>query len=1097
MTFLSRLTSPRTGSLAVGPVRGLVLGLVFLTALALAAPRGSSAAPIPAPAWHLYSTALPTIFKPGSVPTVPDDGNPGFPAFQVEVTNIGALPTDGSQFTLVDHLPDGTLADWRPGQALEYFGRVKCTGNHTQTVTCVGHGSQFNEYITAGETLQMRIPVDVASDAGPMLTNTVTISGGGAASAHTSETVPVANSDAPFGIEHFNAFATNADGSPATQAGSHPYEFTTEIAFTSRIDEGGNLVVSGSPRQILADLPAGFVGNPTSATRCSQADFTNTGRCPNSSIVGVAEDTTQTANVVKDFSPIFNLDPPPGAPAQFGIVVGGGLPIAKLTAGVRTGGGYGLHVDAINVTQALNVLGTTLTFWGTPFDPRHDPLRGFDPVTQRTCLESKGQSQGSCSVAVLGQVNPLLSLPTSCSGPLTTAIQADSYQEPGNFDSASSVSRDITGNPIGLDGCNQLDFAPTLTTDLDTAAGDSPAGLHVGLHIPQSSNPNSLAEAHLKKAEVSLPSGIAINPSSADGLAACGAAEIELSGPNPAACPPNSKIGSVEVDTPLVDHPLPGAVYLARQAENPFNSLFAIYIAVDDPQTGVVVKLPGKVEADSQTGQLKATFDDNPQLPFEDFKLDFFGGPRATLTTPASCGSYSTASHLEPWSAPEAAVDTSASFKITSGPGGKPCASPANSPHFEAGTISNQAGAYSPFVLRLSREDGTQRLSGLDVTLPKGLTGKLAGVQECSDAAIATAEGKGGAAEKASPSCPLASELGTVNVGAGSGPSPFYVQGHAYLAGPYKGAPFSMAIVTPAVAGPFDLGTVVVRAALFVNPYSAQITVKSDPFPQILSGVPLDLRSVAVNISRNQFTLNPTSCDPTAVAAAVLAGESVANLASPFQVAGCSSLKFKPKLQLSLTGATRRRGHPALKAVVTYPKGSGYANIARAQVGLPHSEFLDQGNLDKVCTQPELNSQTCPKKSIYGHVKAWTPLLDEPLEGPVYLGVGFGYQLPALVADLNGQIRILLKGKVDTDGKGGIRNTFETVPDAPVSRFVLEMKGGGKYGLLENSEDICRKPQRAGARFLAANGMALTLHPLIGNDCGSKGRKKSGKGHKR
>ncbi len=350
--------------------------------------------------------------------------------------------------------------------------------------------------------------------------------------------------------------------------------------------------------------------------------------------------------------------------------------------------------------------------------------------------------------------------------------------------------------------------------------------------------------------------------------------------------------------------------------------------------------------------------------------------------------------------------------------------------------------------MKVGRKDGEQELKSIGFTLPKGLTGKLAGIPYCPESAIAEAEAKSGKAEQSSASCPAASQIATVDTSAGVGSEPIHVGGKVYLAGPYEGAPLSSVIVTPAVAGPFDLGDVVVRAPLFIDPETAQITAKSDPIPTILEGIPLKVRSVVINVDRGDFSLNPTNCESMAAVASI-AGSSgaTANPSNHFQVTGCQNLKFKPKLQLSLKGSTGRIGHPALKAVVTYPKQGSYANIARAQVNLPHSEFLDQGNLNKTCTKPVLLAGKCPKNSIYGKARAWTPLLEEPLEGPVYLVGGYGFKLPALVAELNGQIRVVLKGKVDSGPNKGIRNTFEAVPDAPVSRFVLEMKGGKKYGL--------------------------------------------------
>jgi hypothetical protein len=559
-----------------------------------------------------------------------------------------------------------------------------------------------------------------------------------------------------------------------------------------------------------------------------------------------------------------------------------------------------------------------------------------------------------------------------------------------------------------------------------------------------------------------------------------------------AACPPASKLATVRIDTPAVlAHPLMGEVFLATPHQNPFGSLLAIYIVAEG--SGVRIKLPGRIEADPQTGRLTATVSEAPQLPFEDLNLEFVKGAAAPLKTGIACGTSQVLTDMVPWSAPQAATaHPGDSFTIAHGAGGGACvgseAQAPNQPSFEAGTADPVAGSYSPFTLKLARADGTQQLTGIDTTLPMGLIAKLAGVPYCSDAALASAAGKDGKAEQASPSCPAASKVGSVTVGAGAGPSPFYAGGSAYLAGPYKGAPLSLAVVTPAVAGPFDLGTVVVRNALFVDPETAVVHAVSDPFPTILQGIPLDLRSVVLNLDRAQFTKNPTSCSPLAITGAALAltGQSAA-LNQRFQVGDCAKLKFAPKLALNLDGATKRTGHPALKAVLTYPKGN-YANIAAAQVTLPHSEFLDQSHIRTVCTRVQFAAKACPKASIYGHAKAITPLLDAPLSGPVYLRSS-NHPLPDLVVDLNGQIEITLAGRIDTGKGGGIRNTFQLVPDAPVSKFTLNLQGG-KKGLLVNSENICRKPQRADVELTAQNGLTHDTRPLIANDCGGKSKKR-------
>jgi hypothetical protein len=787
-------------------------------------------------------------------------------------------------------------------------------------------------------------------------------------------------------------------------------------------------------------------------------------------------------------------------PAQFGFQVVG-LPI-YINTRVRSDGDYGATAYLHNVTEAQRVTASRISIWGTPWEASHDPLRGECAPLDGLC-------------PVLDTPRPFFRLPSSCADPLASRMSFDTWLHPGTF--FSSIFTEAP--PVA---CNQPDFSPTIEVKPTTNVADSPSGLHVALHLPQKAHedPEGLGEADLRDATVTLPAGLVVNPSSANGRGACSAAQVGLTTPpgqeaahftaTPASCPEAAKIGTVQVDAPAVDHPLPGAVYLARQSENPFASLLAIYIAVHDPQTGVVVKLAGKVTPDPATGQLSTTVSASPQVPFEDFRLDFFEGARAPLRTPQTCGesatvpSFTTTTSLTPWTAPESGppATPSDSFAIVAAPSGGPCATTkaalAHNPSFEAGTASPLAGAYSPFLLRLKREDGSQELKGLNVALPPGLIARLAGTGECPEAGIAQAQARSnpgqGALEQASPSCPAASQLGTVTVGAGAGPAPFYAQGRAYLAGPYKGAPLSMLIVTPAVAGPFDLGAVVVRAVLRVDPESTKVTVVSDPIPTILQGIPLDVRSIAVRVDKPDFTLNPTSCEAKALSAeAVAVSGQVAPLSNRFQVGGCSNLGFKPSLSLKLKGGTKRGDHPALTATLTYPSKGAYSNIAKAQVALPHSEFLDTTHIKTICTRVQFAASACPKGAIYGFAKAITPLLDKPLEGPVYLRSSSN-PLPDLVADLNGQIHVVLAGRVDSI-RGGTRNTFEAVPDAPVTKFTLSLPAG-KKGLLQNSTNICQGSHKAIADFTAHNGKTLRLKPELEAKCGAKGKKKHKK-HRR
>jgi hypothetical protein len=1071
----------------------------------------------PSAAWRIESVGSPTHFTPG------DDS--GYATYAVTVRNVGGAPTDGSAITITDELASGITVDPTP-ESSGGGPRVSTDGgsftfaegtcdNSAVPFSCTVEGTA----IRAGEILIMFVPVDIAANAPSPAINQVSVSGGGAAGAAGTETTPVTAELVHFGFQSLQTYFTDDTGAAYTQAGGHPYVFHTDFQSNSTSspekiakDSKTENPVAGTIKDVVATLPKGTVVNPAATpVKCTEAQFEASveSECPDASAVGIVHTHVNAFGFSNPAlsEPLWNLVPPPGSAAAFGFNAGGFGVFAHLLGSVSSAGEFQLTSTTENILEYGQIAGITVELWGNPTDASHDAHRGLCgfPSNNRT-----GRVCPSERLDV-----PLLTMPSSCSSqPGVLSLSMDSWQEQGKFVSGSSSTVDGEGNPVGTDGCGKLEFQPTIKSQPTTDLSDSPTGLDFNLHQPQTDSYETLATANLKDAKVTLPAGVTLNASAANGLAACDLSQIgflaEKSGihfsEDPQTCPPASKLGTLKVSTPLLEHELPGAIYLAKPYANPFNSLLAIYLAIEDKESGIIVKLAGKVESDPATGQLTTTFTENPELPVEDINLEFFEGPQASLKTPLACGTHTTTSDLTPWSTPEGAnAGPTDSFETTVAAGGSgPCptseAAAPNAPAFSAGTAAPEAGAFSPFLLRLARADGTQQITGIDVNLPAGLTGKLAGIPYCSDGDISSARSREapnqGAAEQASPSCPAASEVGTVNVGAGAGITPYYVTGHAYLAGPYKGAPISVVTIVPAVAGPFDLGDVVTRVALYVNEYSTQIHAVSDPLPTIIQGIPLDVRSVSLKLDRPGFTLNPTSCEKMEIGGSTTSPTgSVAQLKNSFQVGGCKNLAFKPSLKLSLKGATKRTGHPALKAVVTYPKGAGYANIARAQVSLPHSEFLDQGNIGKSCTKPVLEKHGCPASSIYGKAKAWSPLLEKPLEGPVYLVGGFGYKLPALVAELNGQVRVLLVGKVDTGKSKGIRNTFEAVPDAPVERFVLEMKGGKKYGLLENSENLCHKKQKAGVLFGAQNGKLLQKSVPIANSCGKS--KKKGKGKKK
>jgi hypothetical protein len=888
-----------------------------------------------------------------------------------------------------------------------------------------------------------------------------------------------------------------SDGSVENQAGAHPDRFI--VNFDLETDPVTNAPVGGNLRDVLVHLPPGFIGNPQSIPTCPRQEFEGSSpHCSGDTQVGILRANVFGFGEIQ--SPLYNLTPPPGSPAQLGFALFQFTPLQD--ASVDSEHGYGLVVAAPNVP--LPVTHATETIWGNPSDASHDP--------DRVCsVGEKGADQG-CAAATSRPA--YLTLPTSC-GPFETRIEIDSKETPGKYLTATEPIRDGAGNPVPLEGCESVPFSPKIAAQPTTKLASNSSGLDFELNLPNQGllGAGAIAESQPRKTVVTLPEGVTVNPALADGVGVCSpaqyAAEKADSAPG-AGCPEASKLGSVIARTPLLDEPVEGAVYLAAPFDNPFGTLTALYLVARAPERGVLVKQAGKVEFNQVTGQITTTFDDLPPLPYSSFKLHFREGARAPLATPSACGEYETIARMTPFSAEDdsEAFTTSGRFQIEQGGDGGACPSGGTSPFqpgLMAGTLNNSAGRYSPFNLRLTRTDAEQEFSRFSIKLPPGLVGKLAGIPFCPDAAIEAArarEHSGGAGEElAAPSCPLASQIGRTLVGAGVGSGLTYVPGSVYLAGPYNGSPLSIAAITAAKVGPFDVGTVVIREALRVNPETAEVFIDaagSDPIPHIIDGIPVHARDIRVYTDRPEFTLNPTSCRRTATAATVFgsgldfgseADDQPFTATSPFQAADCASLKFKPKLSISLKGGTKRTDNPALKAVVTYPKGAN-ANIDAAQVTLPHSEFLENAHIGTVCTRVQFREgrvpgEKCPPKSIYGRARATTPLLDEPLSGPVYLRSS-NHTLPDLVVALNsGKINIDLVGRIDSV-KGQIRNTFEALPDAPVSRFVLEMQGG-KKGLLVNSTNLCLKPHRAKVAFNGKNGMSHRSNPVVKAQCGGKG----------
>ena len=1014
--------------------------------------------------------------------TVP--GGNGTGEIAIFPANVGGEPSSGVVTAHLGPLPDGIVMSGPP---------------HSNSWSCNGDAGDIEATCTTSETMRVFhsaprtivVPIEVEAGASPRSSTEVELSGGGSAPDVYQMPIVVSKQPAPFGVAAAWAGSFEADGSPSTQAGGHPFASAAYILLNSRRNGGGEITPSGDSKSVGVDLPPGFTGNPLAGKRCPQSVVLPGA---GSSKVCTAEMTVgnldpyigELAESLPFESRLYNDIPPKGFAAEFTTRLG--LPLQSVVAGVNSEEDFGIRLTGPNNPNIDKIYGVYTAFEGVP---------------------------------KFGNGQALLTNPVNCAesaqnAPLVRA-KANSFQEPDNFATFVVPQPALTGcenlkfeakDPATGKGQVGFSFQPTSTQ------GSTPVGVLNHLHIDQPglTDPNGLVTPELKDSTIRFPEGMNLNPSSANGLEACSEAQIGYLGkgfpmPNPIrfknaqpTCPDASKLGTAEIKTPLLDNPLQGALYLAAQEENPFGSLIAVYLVVNDPLTGVIIKLPGEVTPDPVTGQLTVTFQNNPQLPFEDLILNIRGGgPRSQFATPEVCGTYNTTGTWTPWSAPESGppAQTTDSFTVSSGCSSSAAARPF-APSFEAGTTAPKAGAYAPLVIKINRNDGEQELSRFDFTLPKGLIGKLAGIPYCTESAIAAAEAKTGKAEQAGSSCPVASRLGSVDTAAGVGSEPVHVGGNVYLAGPYKGAPISAVVVTPGIAGPFDLGNVVVRAPLYIDPESAQLTTRSDPIPTILKGIPLKVRSVAITIDRPGFILNPTSCEVKSATASITGGSgATATPSNRFQVGGCADLAFTPKLSLSLKGGTKRSGNPALTAVLNQP--AGQAGTGKVSVALPHSEFLDQSHIRTVCTRVQFSAHACPSGAIYGEAEAITPLLDSPLRGPVYLRSSTN-KLPDLVVALRGPdsqpIEVTLAGRIDSVN-GGIRNSFELVPDAPVSKFVLRMQGG-KKGLLVNSTDICLKTNRATVKFEGQNGKLSSSSPPLKGQCGSQRKKhKKNKAHQR
>jgi hypothetical protein len=1087
-----------------------VMSLVFAISASVAVASSLTGEYVPNPGWMVESRSYPTELQPGQ------EG-----MLVVEVYNIGAGQTMvGDKVHLTDTLPadleatgeigaiapfgalskeyaesyeeeDETAEHETPGtsQALAQVRYWQCAGTTVVSCETAPGAGGVERPIKSGYVGRIGIPVKVTGPAGTVA-NQVRISGGGAPSAAESNDRLTIGSGTPgFGLTGFDGWFSNGDGTPDTQAGSHPYDLT--LNFGLNAIEGGP--TGGGLRDAAIELPPGIIGDPHAVPQCSREQFFSaiTEPCPPETQVGVDTAGIKPYPAYKeaDFevrSAVYNLVPPPGVPAEFGFDILGTPTVVEF--GVRSGSDYGITGTAHNL--GFQAVFNSMTLWGTPVEENHDFERcGKSELT--------GGGGNSCRFpGAQGVPRALLTVPTSCEGPLTARITVDSWTGSEPAARGSFTFHDSEGKPIGFEGCDKLSFHPFLTVAPDTSFTDTPAGLTVDLKVPQEGltlggsqfegRPiaGGFSAANVKDTTVTLPEGVAINPGQAAGLGACGPAEDGLTTEaekledkednGPAHCPNASKVGTDEIETPLLEKTLKGGVYV--MPSNPPH----VQLLVTAEGEGVFVKLVGNVNLNEQTGQLVTTFSNTPALPFTDFKLSFSGGAQAALSTPLRCGTYGTSTDFTSWASPFIAdVFPTTDFQILDGTGGAACppSSLPFSPSMIAGSTTDQAGGFTDFSLLLRREDDQQRIRSLQFKTPEGLLGMISKVPLCPEAQANTG------------TCSSASQIGHTVVEAGPGPYPLVVPqpgqppAPIYLTEGYKGAPYGLAIVVPLHVGPFTLQTQIVRAKIEVDPLTTQLTVTTDPLPTIIDGIPADLRAINAVIDKPGFMFNPTGCEPGSFSGTATSTEGASvPIGSHFQMGSCRSLTFKPNFKVSTSGKTSRKDGASLNAKILYPTGelgdnqaSSQSNIKSVKVDLPKQLPSRLTTLQKACTAAtfEANPANCPADSKVGSATAITPVLPVTLTGPAYFVSYGGAKFPELVVVLQGYgVTVDLHGETFISKAGITSSTFRQIPDVPITSFELKLPQGPFSALAANG-NLCASKLLMPTAFTGQNGAVI------------------------
>ncbi len=1085
--------------------RAIELTALVLSVLAVVLTSAATAA-AEVPRWRVISTTAPANLAPGSEGVV-----------TVLAYNVGdvAMPASSSPIKITDRLPAGLKAIAVHASLSNRLEAVPCTpkGLLTSEPSCTDSSLPLQPY--TGLRISIAVRVETPSGTRVHLPNKVLASGGEAPATESTQSLSISPDAPAFGIEKYELKPENEDGTADAQAGSHPFQLTTVLT----ANENGQEEPVALPENLRFTLPAGLIGNPNAVKRCSQVNFNTilaTGKSPNlcgpEEVVGVAAisivepASTQTGQQTYTV-PVFNLEPAPGEPARFGFVVDK-VPVV-LTTAIQTGHGYNVVVTAHDTSQAAGLAASLVTFWGEPGDPRHDSQRGW------ACVNSAA-SEPECAAQIKHEkelrekgertAKPFLSLPTSCGTPLSSPMQAQSWNEGAAF--TEPIESEYHES---LGGCEALQLSPGIGVQPDVGTASTPTGLSVNVTVAQNETPGGLAAAAVKSTTVTLPAGVALNPGAANGLLTCSALQMGLEGgfeerqqlendhftPDEALCLEGAKVGTVAIKSPDLEKEVDGSVYLASEGTNPFEPPLVLYMVAYNEELGVRVKLAGTVVPDPATGQLVSTFEDTPEVPFESLRLHFFGDHHQSVSTPPHCGEYATTASFTPWSgsAPTAATLTGP-FKITSGPGGGPCPSsplPFN-PSFSAGSNNLQAGAFTPFSLTIGIPDEGQRLTSLTTHLPPGAAAMLSSVTPCP---IATADVAG---------CGPESLIGHSTGVSGLGDEPYSFPGTVYLTGGFDGAPYGISVVTPAVAGPFNLGTLIANSTIQVDKSTAAVTVTTveslvidphgattamaTPVPTIVKGAPVQLKHLNVRIDRPNFEFNPTSCNPMQVTGTAGGAEGAsANVASNFQVANCGALPFNPGLTVTAGGIFSRVNGTSFDVTVTAAKGE--ANIAKTKLVIPQQLPSRLTTIQKACMDTVFNANpaSCDEGSNIGYAIVHTPVLKNPLTGPAYLVSHGGAEFPDVEFVLQGEgILLILDGKTKIHN-GVTTSEFNAVPDAPVSSFEAILPAGPHSALsggLENTNSLCATKLVVPTTITGQNGALIERSTPV-NYTGCKG----------